>query len=120
MENIEKRPIAISILGYILIIGGVLFVLKIVIGGSFSFERNLVNLILKSLSIVVGIGYLKMRKWSFYLWIIGFIIGTALLFIWPPSEEVYESYTSIMGIVSLLIVPLIITMITLKYWKIFK
>ena len=77
-------------------------------------------MILKSLSIVAGIGYLKMKKWGYYLWIIGFIIGTILLFAWPPSAEVLESYSSFMGIILLLVVPIIITKMTLQHWKKFS
>jgi hypothetical protein len=116
MNDSNKRPIALSILGYILIIGGVLFVLKIAFKGSFSAERNIVNLILKGMSIIVGIGYLKMRKWAFYLWIFGYITGIILLFVWPPSEEVLRIYTSGKSIIIMLIVPTIVVILTLNYW----
>lgn len=117
MIKIDKRPLLISILGYFLIIGGALFILKIALLGSFTVERNIVNIILKSFAIVCGIGYLKMKKWAFYLWIIGFVVGSTLIFVWSPSEEVLNSYSSFMGLISLLIVPIVITAITVKYWE---
>lgn len=113
----NKRPIALSILGYFLIIVGSLFVLRIAFSGSFSFEKNIVNLILKGISIIVGVGYLKMRKWSFYLWIFGFITGSILLFFWSPSEDVLEVYTSLAGIIAMLVVPVLVVFLTLKYWR---
>ena len=112
-----KRPIAMSFLGYILIIGGSFSIINILLSGSFTFDRDTLNILLKATAIIAGIGFLKMRKWSFYVWLFGFIMGTVLIFAFPPSVEILEYYSSINGLLALFFVPTIVTALSLVNWK---
>lgn len=116
MEIEEKSPLVIKVLGWLLIAGGVLFIIKIVFWGSdFNLMRGIWNGFIKFLSVMAGVGFLRLKKWGIYTYFGGFIIGTLVFYILPPSEEVFELYTRPLSIVFLILVPIVVGSIVWKH-----
>ena len=108
----------ITVMAWILIVGGVLFLMtKPLTWSQLSLERNLWNVFSKTLSVVCGVGLLKMRKWAVVLYFAAFALNTALLFLWPPNAEVLERYSKPPAIAMMLVIPVIIALITLPKWN---
>lgn len=113
-----KRPVMITALAWILIVGGVLFLMmKPLTWPHFSLERNLWNVFSKSMSLVCGVGLLKMRRWAVVLYFVLFPLNTVLLFVWAPNAEVLETYSQPPAIAMMLVIPTIVALITLPKWN---
>ncbi len=113
----EKSPLPLQILGWFLILGGLVFVLKIIISGSdFGFTRGIWNGLLKTLAVVAGIGFLRLRRWAVYLYFGGFTVGTASFFLIPPNDEILVLYTQPAVLVTLFVVPVLIGLFIWKHW----
>lgn len=111
-------PIPLQILAWLLIIGGSIFVLKIIfLGSDFTLARGSWNALVKFLAIVSGVGFLKLKKWAVYLYFGTFSIATAIFYIMPPNQQILEIYTQPSSSISLFFVPTSIAIIVWKYWN---
>ena len=120
-KSTSRRPVAITVLAWFLIVGAVLFLaMKPLTWPSFTLERNLWNVLSKSLAGVCGIGFLLMRKWAVVLYFAMFLINTLLLFAWPPTEGTVQHYSQPHIFALLLIVPGVVALITLPNWRLMK
>jgi len=117
-EISQKPPLSFRILGWIFIIGGLVYVLKIILAGSdFGIGRGTWNVFLKTLAILAGIGFLRLRKWAIYLYFGGFIAGTLSFYIFPPSEEALAFYSQPITLAMLFVVPAIVGIFVWKHWN---
>ena len=121
MEIKEKVPIIIQVLGWFLIIVGTLYLFKIVFWGSdFSATRGLWNGLIKFLSVVAGIGILRFKKWAVYLYFGMYIVSSIVLYVFPPSEEIFDLYITPLPIFLLILVPTVIAGVVYGHWNRFK
>ena len=112
------RPVSITVLAWLLIFAGALFLLmKPLTWSEFTLERNLWNTISKGAALACGIGLLGMRRWAVVLYFGLFAINCVLIYTWPPNEMAIELYSRPSSIAILLVVPAIIGAITLPHWN---
>jgi hypothetical protein len=117
-SDAAKRPVIITVLAWVLIVSGVFFlIMKPLTWSHFSLERNLWNVFSKSLSLLCGVGLLKMRKWAVLLYFVGYALNAVLLFVWPPNAEALELCSQPPAIAVMLVVPMVFALITLPKWK---
>ena len=115
---LTSRPVSISVLAWLLIVGGVLFLLmKPLTWSEFTLERNLWNTFSKSASLACGIGLLGMRRWAVVLYFGLFALNSVLIYAWPPNELVLQQYSRPVPIIMMMIVPAIVAAITLPRWN---
>jgi len=113
-----KPALALRILGWLLIIGGLVFVAKLaILGSDFGLGRGIWNGTLKALAVVAGIGFLMLRRWAVYIYFSALAVGTLVFFIIPPSEEALALYLQPVSLVTLFIVPVGVAIIVWRYWK---
>jgi hypothetical protein len=114
----EETPLVVKILAWFLIIVSMLFLIKIAFFGSdFSLQRGIWNGFVKFLAFVAGVGFLKLKKWAVYLYFGAYMMSTAVFFLMPPNEQVFEIYTRLIVIVSILLIPGVIGFIVWRYWQ---
>ena len=114
----QSRPISITVLAWLLIIGGALFLLmKPFTWSDFTLERNLWNTFSKGASLLCGLGLLGMRRWAVVLYFGLFALNTVLIYTWPPNEMVLEQYSRPGPIALMMIVPVVVAAITLPRWN---
>ena len=113
-----RRPVSITLLGWILILGGAMFLLMIPLTWSeVSLQRNLWNTFSKVGSLACGVGLLGMRRWAVVFYFALFSLSTVLLYAWPPNRWVLEQYSQPSNITIMVIVPAVVAAITLPRWN---
>ncbi len=120
MQSTNKIPVplALKVLGWLLLIGGLLIFAKILfLGGDFSSGRSVWNLISKGATALAGLGILRMKRWAIYLYFSCYFINATLIFLWPPSPEIFELYTQPASLTIMVAIPLIIAVIVGIYWR---
>ena len=112
-----KVPLLLLLLGWFLILGGLVFVAKIaILGSDFDAARGAWNGTMKALAVAAGIGFLKLRRWAVYLYFSTFAVSTVVFFVLPPSEEALALYLQPVPIATFLLAPAVVALIVWRHW----
>jgi hypothetical protein len=110
-------PIAIKVLGWFLVVASALSVAQILLLSTFTFPHLAFNIALKAAALVAGYGFLRLKMWAIALYFLGVATAIIRMFVWPPSPEVGELFTTPSALGLTLLVPAIAGVVVATYWQ---
>lgn len=119
--NSRTVPIALTIIGWMLIAGGSVKLLMTPVSWChFELWRSIALVVSKFGSIVAGYGLLRARRCGAYLYWFFAAAMSALFYIVPPDIPGVERYFTPASIAMAAGVPLLISAVLIKNWKALK
>ena len=111
-------PLAFKVLGWVLMLGSALFFAQVLIlGFSFTFPHNVLNIVFKGAVLVAGYGFLRMKRWAVPLYFVGVAAAMLRMFLWPPTPELGELYATPSGVGLALVMPAIVGVFVVAHWE---
>jgi len=116
--NSRTLPIALTIIGWMLVAGGSITLLMTPVSWyHFELWRSIALVVSKLGSIVAGFGLLRARRYGAYLYRFVVAAMTALCYLLPPDIPGVEKYFTPASIAMTTAVPVVISAVLIKNWK---